>query len=188
MVGSDVGRATGLRRDMVLGWFQDMAFACDILLQGFRHCSTSLVSLHQSFPDAVSVPRVVAALGKLMGRASTIMAGELPGPRDPRRGLVLDTAQLLLEFEEVCKSEEASQGMLMSLERRLWALQEVRVLVVRGREVRQPRVTGGHPGALLVTVALWIMGWGGGGGGGKQARGSGMILRWGQASVSPRGH
>jgi hypothetical protein len=125
MEGSDLGRAVGLRRDTLLTWLQDVTFACNIFVQGFRHCSDTLVTLHQSFPDAVSVPRVVGSLAELMDRVVRIMQEELPAPNDPRRGQLFATAQLLLEFEEVCKSKEASEGILMSLERKMWALQEV---------------------------------------------------------------
>jgi hypothetical protein len=60
-----------------------------------------------------------------MGRVAGIMDGELPAPDDRRRHQIFDTAQLLLEFEEVCSAEEVSKGILSTLEQRLWSLQEV---------------------------------------------------------------
>jgi hypothetical protein len=125
LVQSDVGKAVQLSKEDAMAWFQDVAFASDIFRHGLRFCTRTLVSLHQSFPEAVSVPRVVASLAGLMTRVVGLMHGELPAPYDPKRSQIFDTAQLLLEFEEVCSAEEVSKGMLTALEHRMVALQEV---------------------------------------------------------------
>jgi hypothetical protein len=120
----ETARAVGLRRDTARAWFQDLALVADMLEHGMSNALQTLVALHQGFPDAVSIRQVVSSLSQLMASVVSVMQGEAPSPHDAaRRAIAFSTAQSLLDYEEVARSKEASQGLLLALEKRLLALQ-----------------------------------------------------------------